>query len=138
LTVSVVVAAAVVAGLIVAGSPEDARIQKLDRRRVADLYSIVDSVNVYWTQHGALPPDLDALSDELTFSSDADPETREPYGYRVVDGEAYELCATFAKQCPSTDDTCSHWRTQQDAEIRGHRAGRQCFEITPRVVEGHR
>ncbi|MGB5701500.1 MAG: hypothetical protein WBM48_01665 [Polyangiales bacterium] len=138
LAVSAAVATAVIVGLFVVGSPGDARIQKLDRRRVSDLYEIVDSVNAYWRRKESLPPDFQALSDEVHFVPHSDPETGQLYDYRALDNGTYELCATFALECESAEDSCSHWRAKPGAEIGGHGSGRQCFEITPEPVEGQR
>ncbi len=138
LAVSTAVAAAVVAGLIVVGSPGEARLQKLDRKRVSDLYSIIDAVNLYWTRQRSLPPDLDALAVETFFDEERDPETASPYVYRVLDSDRYEVCATFSTGCGPPQDRCWDWRHSGRAEIDAHGAGEQCFSLTPRVIEGHR
>jgi hypothetical protein len=133
LAVSTAVAAAVVIGLVVAGSPGDARKQKLDRRRVSDLFEIVDGVNAYWAQEDSLPPDLRALGDAVGFAPGSDPETGDPYRYRVLENGAYELCATFSIECQPPDESCSHWRARRGAEIAGHGVGTECFEIRPKA-----
>lgn len=138
LGVSMAVAAAIVAGLLLVGSPGEARLQKLDRKRVSDLYSIIDGVNLYWTRQRSLPPDLDALAAETRFDNELDPETASPYVYRVLDPDRYEVCATFSTECDPPHDRCWDWQHGGRAEIDAHGAGEQCFQITPRVVEGRR
>jgi len=133
--VSVAVASAVVAGLIVVGSPGEARLEKLDRRRVSDLYEIVDGLNRYWTRNQALPPDLDALTAGTSFELGVDPETGLAYVYRVIEPDRYEVCATFATECTSRDNRCASWRASGRHEISEHGAGKQCFELAPMSLD---
>ena len=44
-------AAVVVAGFLVVGSPPEARLRRLDGRRVADLRDVQSAVNLYWTRN---------------------------------------------------------------------------------------
>ena len=43
--------AAVVAGILVVGSPAEERTRRLDRRRVEDLAAMASSVDLFWTRH---------------------------------------------------------------------------------------
>ena len=127
-----VVLAAVAAGLAVVGSPEQARLEKLDRKRLSDLRRIAQGLNVYWTRHGALPDDLEPLEEELSFEVDlTDPETDAPYPYRVLGSEIFEVCATFATKCPNGHRGCADWYGQQDSRIEGHGPGKECFQLAP-------
>jgi hypothetical protein len=119
---------AFVAGLFIAGSPGQARAGRLDDERVNDLRSIASSVDEYWGHHGSPPPDLESLAEErgLRLRSIRDPQSGEPYEYRVLTDTSYELCATFSA-------------SSSDSEARGpgvrfwkHEAGRTCFEIEVR------
>ncbi len=119
ITASLVVAAAIVAGFVLLGSPSEQRAIQLDLRRVSDLNRLENLVQTYFgmTQH--LPVSLDELVREFAAqgAERLDPVTGEPYGYRVVDGKHYELCATFdrpALEAPYVNE----WL---------HRAGRRCF-----------
>ena len=91
-----VVAAAVVYGLFRVGPPSDERERRLDKRRIEDLRSIARAVDLHWTRHGNLPAALDLLSDatvqDVTFG---DPESGEPYEYRVLTDSTFELCGSF-------------------------------------------
>ena len=138
LAVSTAVAAAVIAGLVLVGSPGEARLVKLDHQRTSDLYRIVDSVNAHWTRHESLPADLNSLVEAYELDSITDPDTGQPYRYRPLGDNRYELCATFAKECPAENSQCAHWRARQDIEIRGHAAGEECYEISARVVDKQR
>jgi hypothetical protein len=117
---------AVVAGLLVIGSPAAERARRLDAQRVGDLRELGRSVDVYWTRHGRLPSSLDELSDEAGLDGDArDPGTGLRYEYRVIDDATYELCASFERR-GEQPEPAGFW---------SHGAGRQCFRVQARVVD---
>lgn len=127
---------AIVASLLVAGSPSQARLQRYDQQRVADLQALEGAVVTYASRQyrlsgdvglptgGALLPEALAQLRQLPGFSDlflADPITQQPYVYRVVDGVSFELCATF--QAESVDrapdsPTSPTW---------SHGVGQTCF-----------
>ncbi len=127
---------AVVASLLVAGSPSQARLQRYDQQRVADLQTIDSAVVTYASRQYRLsgeaglptggvllPENLAALRQmpgygELFLQ---DPITEQPYTYRVVDGVSYELCATF--QAPSLDQLAD----SPLAPTWTHGVGQTCF-----------
>lgn len=122
-----VVVAAVVAGLMVLGTPADERSRQVDARRVSDLLDIERGVTLHWRQQAAdvrrLPASLDALSRAGTPPvRQRDPITGEPYGYRVLSVSAYELCATFDGD--STEPLATPRR-----DTWSHGPGRQCFRL---------
>ena len=122
-------AAAVVAGLAVVGSPAEARLKRLDERRVTDLQTLNNLLNQYWSRHKALPASLDeALNSAGWASSTRDPVTGELYPYRIVEGRRYELCATF--------DRASDQPPSTSAPFWSHSSGRQCFPME--IREGNR
>ena len=94
LVAGVIVASAVVAGLLVVGGPGTARLEKLDRERLDDLHRIRNAVAYI----GHVPASLDSLvtADRLTDADLTDPETGERYAYRVLTDSTYEVCTTFA------------------------------------------
>jgi hypothetical protein len=119
--VLVVVVTAVMAGFMIAGSPAQARLERLDERRVQDLSLVRESVNIYWNRHSSLPATLaDAAGDSGLPPIPTDPTTKQAYGYRVTGPKTFELCAEF--QARSGDATV--WR---DAGYWGHGIGRHCF-----------
>jgi hypothetical protein len=108
-------------GLWLVGSPAEQATQRIDERRVQDLRTIAQAVDLHRDRHARLPPDLASLVIALgTQLPVADPETGRPYAYRVRDAQRFELCADFAR--PSGDRL-------QDA-IWTHGGGRQCFALT--------
>ena len=98
--ISLVILAAVIGGLYVAGSPKTQRMTKLDDQRVQDLQTISNAIDYYTTNNNVLPKDIAiaqiAQNGNLGPSQPLDPETKKPYEYRAVTGLTYELCATFA------------------------------------------
>jgi hypothetical protein len=120
--VAVVVAAAVIAGLILLGAPAEERARRLDERRVQDLSGIARATDVYWTRTSRLPASLDELRRETGAEVlSTDPASGAPYQFRALDGAQYELCATFDGESRESD-------RGGEAGFWSHRAGRQCFQ----------
>jgi hypothetical protein len=115
--VAVVVIAVIAGGLWLMGSPTEQRLLKLDKRRVDDLQSIANRIDVYWNRHQALPENLDVLESQPGFDSiPLDPERNEPYSYRALEQRSYELCASFNRE--SRYIPASQW---------AHDAGLYCY-----------
>jgi hypothetical protein len=120
--VTVVVAAAIGAGIYLLGSPAEERARRLDARRVQDLSGIARAVDVYWTRNARLPASLEALRTETGANiTIVDPVTGATYEFRPLERENYELCATFEGESRDSN-------REVDAGFWSHRAGRQCFQ----------
>lgn len=118
-----VIVAAIIGGIALLDSPAEERLHRLDERRVADLRELAYALDSYWTREGALPSSLDELPDEHDYLGElVDPESGEPYEYRVLGEDTYELCAVFATETTEQFET-----PFQDSWFHG--AGRQCFEL---------
>jgi hypothetical protein len=116
----VAVAAAVVAGLTVIGSPAEQRLLRLDERRVLDLRRLAQVVSSHWNARQALPLNAADLVDGRSLTRvPLDPSSDEPYEYRVSGQSQFELCAVFDR--PS--------RLEDAADFWYHDAGRRCFEF---------
>ena len=113
----VVVAAAVTGGLWLTGSPAEARLVRLDDRRIEDLRRISNLVDVYWRRHRRLPGSLAEVGSEPG-AAGRDPITDQPYEFRATGARQYELCAVFDRK--SVKPEWSSW---------SHGAGRTCFPI---------
>lgn len=119
-----VVAAVVIAGFVMAGSPQEARLRRLDDRRVSDLRDVQIATNLHWTRTRSMPDSIDAALKAASRSQPrVDPGTGAAYEYRTLDGTSYELCAVFdrASQDPQAIAGDPFW---------SHAAGRQCFTLT--------
>jgi hypothetical protein len=123
------VAIAVVYGFTRVGLPRDERERRLDERRIEDLRRVARAIDLHWTRHGSLPAALDALSEstveDVTFN---DPESEEPYEYRVETPSTFELCGSFGTDWldPSVD---LFW---------SHPMGHHCFDLVVREVKRER
>ncbi len=120
----------VVYGFVVIGSPREQRLKRLDMQRVTDLQNIEQQISWYFQKEGRLPSSLDDLTRiDAWYVVPSDPETGEPYSYKVQDSVTFELCAVFAT-------------SNREVETRGsvrpipyitayvHDQGKQCFERT--------
>ncbi len=126
--VVVAVISAIVAGILLLGSPADERTRRLDERRVSDLIALARATDLYWTRHDRLPESIDQLVQEPGSSvSEQDPGTGAPYEYAAIEGKTYELCASFA-QSATLDER------RLDSDFWTHGEGRQCFRREEREV----
>src|SRR5262249_48959382 len=118
-----IVFGAIIAGLMIVGSPANERMRRLDERRVRDLVAITRAVNGYWTRNSRLPSSLDELLETPGADVESrDPRTGQPYLYGVVGGKTYELCADFqrdSREAPP-DFFGRFW---------SHGVGRRCFRL---------
>lgn len=123
------VAASVLGGLFLLGSPRKERERRLDDRRIADLRALAGAVDLYWTRAGRLPPSLGGLLREQGIEVNTmDPESNRPYDYRVLGDKGYELCAEFSQ---GTSDEGAVAR----GDFWSHGPGSQCFRLEPKVVK---
>ena len=121
ITSSVMVAAVVIAGLIIAGSPGEQRLNRIDQLRVNDLQIIRNQLNRYWHQHEAVPEELGQLVDGSFLNElPRDPASGEPYEYKRTAPDAVKLCGVFAR-ASAEDSPDDYWY---------HLAGRQCFAFS--------
>lgn len=139
--VSVIVLGTVVASFFIIGSPESARLMKLDEQKVADLQNIQYQVLNYWQQKEKLPASLKDLEDPLSgFISPKDSQTGESYIYKPGEGMSFSLCATF--NVPSSDVVRTDSSPMRPLPAIGpsnenwrHETGATCFE---RVIDPER
>ncbi len=128
-TVIGIVIAGIIASFFIIGSPARQRSRLFDEQRVRDLQSIQSEVIVFWQGKDRLPGTLGELDDDLRgIVVPVDPETKEQYTYKVLDGTTFELCATFNI---SSDDKADLQRVKpfvpQYKETWKHGAGNTCF-----------
>jgi hypothetical protein len=120
-----VVGAAVVAGLLIIGSPAEQRLLRLDEQRVDGLTQLARRAELQWSQERRLATGAAELVDQYLTRMPTDPATREPYEYRTTGPRAFEVCAVFDR--PS--------RPELAGDFWFHEAGRRCFafEMTERT-----
>ena len=97
------------------GAPGTQRARRADSKRLQDLYQVSQNISGRWRANQKLPEHLDELGEIVK----ADPVTRTSYGYQIVGGSRYQLCATFAlPSAPTVNDRS--WK---------HPAGQYCFPL---------
>ncbi|MGD0288671.1 MAG: DUF5671 domain-containing protein [Candidatus Binataceae bacterium] len=105
---TVVVAALVIIGFAVAGSPERSRLERYDRQRVSDLGKLQEKIVDYRAKKKQLPASLDLLNDAISgFTPPRDPSSNSPYEYRATGPLSFELCANFS--LPSGSEEPATW-----------------------------
>ena len=115
------VAVAVVAGLLITGSPAEQRLRRLDEQRVAELRQLASAVQRRWEREQRLPAAAPELVDgQFLTRLPTDPTTGEPYEYRATGPQQFEVCATF--------DRAS--RAELAGDFWFHEAGRGCFRFS--------
>ncbi len=115
----VIVAAGVITGLWLSGSPAITRAERLDERRIADLMRLARVLERTWRDDEVLPAALDELVDGRRLAElPVDPVTATRYGYRRTGSMQFELCAEFARPMPRDSDTENFWN---------HDEGRKCY-----------
>jgi hypothetical protein len=119
-----VVCAAIVAGIVMQGSPASQRLRKLDAARVARLSGVEMLVKRFAAVHKALPRDLAELAREPGFSvPPQDPVSAQPFDYEILGTDSYRLCATFET---STSEGAAAAVELVDPTW-SHNIGHQCF-----------
>ncbi len=137
-TVCALIAALIIAGFFIAGSPKEARLLRFDDRRVQDLQSTQGWIIDYWINKSRLPEKLDDLRDDIRgIRIPADPATGANYTYEAIGPLSFRLCAEFAR--PSSADiqgrypkTATPYPVGQyyGQDTWTHQAGRVCFDRT--------
>ncbi len=127
--VTAVILGSLIGGFAIVGSPAQQRLVRLDEQRIMDLQSIQWQVVNYWQYKDGMPAELALLNDTLNgFILPMDPETKESYSYRVIDGLKFELCADFDTEMKDTDNHEKYETYGMDNWEHG--VGVVCFERT--------
>lgn len=110
------------------GSPATQRLAASDDRRSEDLGAIAVMIQNRWKaasvrgEAPALPSSLKEWPESASLRL-GDPISGQPYGYSVVGGARYQLCAEFRS------DTTQLPTPQRRSRFRAHPAGNYCFVI---------
>lgn len=134
---SVIIVLAIVASMIVVGSPSKQRDVRLDQQRVSDLSTIQSSIVGYWQDKEVLPENLAVLEDDiLGYRNPMDPESGVEYEYIVTGDLSFQLCATFTTEADGSVDEIRMVRPMMYYDIGGsfntwsHMSGYTCFDRT--------
>ena len=128
----------IVAGFFIVGTPQQARLYRLDAQKVNDLQNIQSQVVSYWQAKRALPVSLSDLYSALNgFSVPSDPQSGSPYSYRSTGQLSFELCAYFNAMTQGSEVQETRGgpvpigvkgMPQQESWL--HAAGQTCFQRT--------
>jgi hypothetical protein len=128
---SILVLAAVVGGIIIAGTPATARLQAFDQQKVSDLTGIQWEIVKYWQSKEKLPLSLSDLNDKISgYTVPADPQSGAVYEYTVKNATdlSFELCATFNKPSKANNSKILYPVGADISQNWEHTEGRVCFE----------
>jgi len=131
------VIAVVILGFVSVGSPKQQRARRLDQQRANDLQQLTYTLDNFYATKKTLPDSLQELKNvpEVSVSSSLDPATGQPYEYRKLAADKYELCATFETVVSSTASGISKsGYTGPFDRFWDHPAGRSCFELFVRTA----
>jgi len=118
----VIIAVSFIGGFFVIDSPITARNKAYDQTRINNLQEIKNVVDMYYQEYQELPESLSALTKYQKLMIN-DPSNN-PYEYRVVDDQSYELCAEF--ETSNQEEEIDYYLMPGYNEF-GHDAGRNCF-----------
>jgi competence protein ComGC len=128
-----IVAVIVIVGFFIAGSPFKQRLVRFDRERINDLQMIQGQIVNFWINKEKLPASLNDLKDNISgFVAPVDPETGNPYEYRVKGNLTFELCANFnfTSKEGAVNISAPTYPRYGIEENWNYSAGRVCFERT--------
>lgn len=133
--VIVMVLGLVIAGFYTAGSPQAARDRNLDQQRVNQLQGMQSQIVYFWQQKNRLPADAAELTDSISgYSAPKDPETGQPYEYKVRGNLEFQLCAVFKTDGLTQGRPVSNFPlvggVDSNFDNWQHGAGRACFDRT--------
>lgn len=100
-------------------SPKVSKLKKFDMTRTSDLSNMNSTIMTSYMDNTKLPDPSDPI-----LANYKDPETQNPYEYRILGDKQYELCANFSVVVSSNEQGPG-----ADAWF-NHLAGRQCFKKT--------
>lgn len=124
-----IVAFAVVAGFFSAGSPFQARKERLDEVRTSHLSQIQSQLTNYFTAKQQLPTTLADLNSPVSsFMVPVDPVSGAQYEYVRTSDRSFSLCAVFETALLNPDQSRYYGGYLQ--EEWSHGVGRVCFERT--------
>jgi hypothetical protein len=127
--VILIVAAAIVAGFFVVGSPQRGRLQQFDSKRINDLTQIQDTVLSYWQNKGQVPQSLNDLTNQFTGTPlPKDPQTGTDYVYQMKSTSEFELCATFSLTSQQNQNPSYPYPTMYGQYNWDHPSGYFCFD----------
>jgi len=119
-----VVVISLIIGFTLMDSPAVTRAKSYDLTRENDLRNISAGVDNYFNQSGQLPINLEDLK---PIEGITDPTTNQPYQYKTLSEDQYQLCATF--QTDNRIDSGEGATQVYDQTNFLHGQGEKCFDL---------
>lgn len=153
---SIFIISACIYSIVLTGSPDLIRKQKLDEIRLNNLSSIQQSVLSYWQNYKLLPNDLVSMTNAMSNTAvPKDPKSNEPYEYEIVtqskvvnnitSSATFKICAKFetirdnskkfeelktqdySKYNSIKDNEFNSYYPMDESPFWNHKAERTCF-----------
>ncbi len=130
-----VIAASIVWGFSVLGTPHTQRLYKYDSQKISDLQNINYQIQSYYQQHGSIPTDLSEVYDTTGGKSSlvpVDAQSQQPYEYHLIgqSAKAYELCAEFNFASDAVRAPIASYAYDVSMTTWNHDAGHYCFKLS--------
>lgn len=133
---TLVIVAAVIAGLVLIEGPGKARTDRFDAERINNLNGLAHLIDAHYREHRDMPADLSEIEEEYDFDRlSLDPRTDEPYPYERLSENSYRLCATFENEGPHRISAYRQPVLEWQKDVRtvsptaADGAGQHCFEF---------
>lgn len=126
----VIVIGSIVWGFSVLGSPRTQRLYKYDEQKVSDLQNIYNQIEVYYSEKGTLPKNLEEMTSANYYIPQFDSQTQEPYEYVKITSTTYKLCAEFNTDTNIFKDNPILPANDYGGKSWSHPAGNYCFNQT--------
>ncbi len=145
---SVITAALVAWAFFLVDTPGAARARTADLERMQDMNAVARRVDCHRTYFGETPISLEAMDAALqerterlpaapgcAVDTPRDPATGALYGYARLEGDAFRICATFARGWPDGDEARQPTRSAYAVDGRRRNlekpagAGETCFDL---------
>jgi hypothetical protein len=135
LIITIMAIGAIVIGFGHIDSPSMVRAQRLDNHRLNDLQSIVFDISHYFRIQKHLPKQLQELN--ISKASLKDIVTNQPYEYKIISGDEYELCAVFDISIDENKNNNSQYNSYKPScsILLKHEQGKQCFKLSSKSCE---
>jgi len=130
--VGALVIVAILAGFLIVGTPQQARLYRVDQQKVYDLQNIQSQIVTYWQQKQTLPSQLSEVNDPLYgMTVPVDPETGAQYTYTRTSNSSFKLCADFNMSSRGGEQSYTMPYYGYDSQQNWvHEAGEHCFDRT--------
>lgn len=137
--VGVLAVVTILAGFLIVGTPQQARLARFDAQKVNDLANIYSQVGSYYQAKQKLPTQLSDLTNSPYGSVPVDTQTGQSYKYQLIGVLSFKLCAMFNAESRGSQNVYSETRVMMPVPIGGkgmmqdnwqHGMGQVCFDRT--------